>query len=128
MSLQAAVRNRYMQDAVQTVTPAKLVTMLYDKLSQDLTQAEQALGAGDVQTAHRRLVNAQEIVLELKSGLDVTKWDGGPGLMALYEFMYRELVQANVRKDAAKVASVRQTAEPLRQAWHQAVAGLAGAA
>ena len=43
MSLQA-VRNRYVQDAVSTVTPAKLVTMLYDALTRDLQLAEQANG------------------------------------------------------------------------------------
>lgn len=126
MSLQAAVRNRYVRDTVSTVSPAKLVTMLYDKLSRDLDEAEQALEARDVQTAHARLINAQEIILELKSGLDVAKWDGGPGLMGLYEFMYRELIVANVCKDVTKVRSVKDTAEPLREAWHQVAGGAAG--
>ena len=119
MSLQA-VRNRYVQDAVSTVTPAKLVTMLYDALTRDLQLAEQALVASDLQTAHQRLIHAQEIVLELQSGLDVSAWEGGPALMSLYSFVYRELVDANVRKDVAKVVSVHETVEPLRQAWHHA--------
>lgn len=121
MSLQA-VRNRYVQDAVSTVSPAKLVTMLYDALVKDLGMAEQALAERNLQLAHERLLHAQEIVLELQSGLDVTKWDGAPALMSLYSFMYRELIDANVRKDVAKIVAVRDTAEPLRQAWHQAAA------
>lgn len=121
MSLQA-VRNRYVQDAVSTVSPAKLVTMLYDALVKDLGMAEQALAERNLQLAHERLLHAQEIVLELQSGLDVTKWDGAPALMSLYSFMYRELIDANVRKDVAKIVAVRETAEPLRQAWHQAAA------
>ncbi len=125
MSLQA-VRNRYVQDAVSTVTPAKLVTMLYDALARDLGIAEKALAERDLQTAHDRLVHAQEIVLELQAGLDVTKWDGGPAMMSLYHFIYRSLVDANVRKDVTKVVSVAQTVEPLRRAWHEA-AGTAAA-
>lgn len=124
MSLQA-VRKRYVQDEVSTVAPAKLVTMLYDALAKDLALAEHALVARDVQTAHDRLVHAQEIVLELQSGLDVSRWEGAAGLMALYGFMYSQLVEANVRKDVAKVVSVRQTVEPLREAWHQAAGSLA---
>ena len=119
MSLQA-VRNRYVQDAVSTVTPAKLVTMLYDALVRDLAIAEKALTERDLQTAHDRLIHAQEIVLELQAGLDVTKWEGAPALMSLYHFIYRQLVDANVRKDVTKVTSVAATVEPLRSAWHQA--------
>ena len=124
MSLQA-VRNRYVQDAVSTVPPARLVTMLYDALVKDLALAEKAITERDFQAAHDRTIHAQEIVLELQSGLDVTKWDGGPGLMSLYHFVHRELIDANVRKDVRKLASVRQIVEPLRQAWHQAAAGAA---
>ena len=119
MSLQA-VRNRYVQDAVSTVTPAKLVTMLYDALARDLLLAKQALTGRDLPTAHQRLIHAQEIVLELQAGLDVSAWDGGPALMSLYSFLYRELIDANVRKDVAKVVAIEETVEPLRQAWHTA--------
>ena len=119
MSLQA-VKNRYVQDAVSTVTPAKLVTMLYDALCRDLALAEQALVERDLQTVHGRLLHAQDIVLELQSGLDVSKWDGAAGLMSLYQYLYRELIDANVRKDADKIAMAKATVEPLRDAWHQA--------
>ena len=119
MSLQA-VKNRYVQDAVSTVTPAKLVTMLYDALCRDLALAEQALVERDLQTVHGRLLHAQDIVLELQSGLDVSKWDGAAGLMSLYQYLYRELIDANVRKDGEKIAMAKATVEPLRDAWHQA--------
>ena len=124
MSLQT-VRNRYVQDAVSTVSPAKLVTMLYDALMRDLALAEAAVTGRDVQTAHERLVHAQEIILELQSGLDVTKWEGAPGLMNLYGYLHRELVDANVRKDVAKIQQVATMVEPLRQAWHTAAASTA---
>ena len=124
MSLQT-VRNRYVQDAVSTVSPAKLVTMLYDALMRDLALAEAAVMGRDVQTAHERLVHAQEIILELQSGLDVTKWEGAPGLMNLYGYLHRELVDANVRKDVGKIQQVATMVEPLRQAWHTAAASAA---
>ena len=127
MTLQA-VRNRYMQDAVSTVPPAKLVTMLYDALVKDLDLAQQALTTRDLQTAHTTLIHAQEIILELQSGLDVDKWEGGAGLMSLYNYLHRVLVDANVRKDVTAIAQVRETVEPLRQAWHQAAATVAGSA
>ena len=121
------IRNRYVGDSVGTASPARLVTMLYDRLVRDLTTGEAALAAGDLHAANGALIHAQEIVWELAAGLDPTKWSGGPALAALYQFMLDELLDANVKKDAAKVVSVRELVEPLRDAWHQAAELAAGA-
>jgi flagellar secretion chaperone FliS len=114
------IRNRYVGDSVATASPARLVTMLYDRLVRDLTTAEAALAGGHLETANNALIHAQEIVWELAAGLDTTKWSGGPALAALYQFILSELLEANVKKDAAKVSSVRGLVEPLRDAWHRA--------
>jgi flagellar secretion chaperone FliS len=124
----ALQRNRYVTDTVETLPPARLVTMLYDALVNDLTLAEQAIGRGDRDVTNARLLRAQDIILELRSSLDVTKWDGGPGLAALYAFLLTELISANVSGDAAKVASCRTLVEPLRDAWHQAAMAVAAMA
>jgi flagellar protein FliS len=121
------IRNRYVGDSVATASPSRLVTMLYDRLVRDLVTGEAAIVASDLAAANESLVHAQEIVWELAAGLDPTKWSGGPALAALYQFILGELLDANVKKDAAKVASVRGLVEPLRDAWHQA-AELAGTA
>ncbi len=114
------IRNRYVGASVDTASPARLVTMLYDRLVRDLVTAEGALAGSDLEGANNALIHAQEIIWELAAGLDPTKWSGGPALAALYQFMLEELLQANVRKDAEKVSSVRELVEPLRDAWHQA--------
>ena len=120
------IRNRYVGDSVTTASPGRLVTMLYDRLVRDLVAAEAALAAADLEGANNNLIHAQEIVWELAAGLDPTKWSGGPALAALYQFMLAELLDANVRKDSAKVASVRSLVEPLADAWHQAAELSAG--
>lgn len=114
------IRNRYVGASVDTASPARLVTMLYDRLVRDLVTAEGALADSDLEGANHALIHAQEIIWELAAGLDPTKWSGGPALAALYQFMLEELLNANVKKDAAKVNSVRKLVEPLRDAWHQA--------
>lgn len=120
------IRNRYVGDSVSTASPGRLVTMLYDRLVRDLIAAEAALAAVDLEGANHNLIHAQEIVWELAAGLDPTKWSGGPALAALYQFMLSELLDANVKKDAAKVTSVRGLVEPLADAWHQAAELSAG--
>ena len=125
-----AVRARYVSEMVETVSPAKLVTMLYDALVRDLVTAETALGAvgtaRDYRVVNDRLVHAQAIVLELRAGLDPTKWSGGPDLLRLYNFLVDELVKANVEKDPARVAACRRLVEPLQLAWHEAAAMVGG--
>ena len=122
------IRNRYVGDSVTTASPGRLVTMLYDRLVRDLVAAEAALEAGDLEVANNTLIHAQEIVWELAAGLDPTKWSGGPALAALYQFMLAELLDANVKKDSAKVASVRSLVEPLADSWHRAAELSAGTA
>jgi len=115
-----AARARYMKDSVETMSPARLVTMLYDALVTDLQKAEQAIKAVDYYEANRQLVKSQAILIELRSSLRPETWSAGPRLAALYEYLVREIVAANVAKDATRVASCRELIEPLRDAWHVA--------
>ena len=117
-----AVRTRYVDDTVATASPAKLLTMLYDRLVLDLVQGEEAIRAGEIENAHEKLSHAQEILIELQVSLDVEAWSGAPGLANLYGYLITELIGANVAKDADRVAVCRGFVEPLRDAWREAAA------
>ena len=83
------LRDRYLQDSINTASPGKLLLMLYDRLVLDLMQGEEALRDRRPGAGHERLTHAQEIVLELRTSLDVEAWSGAPGLASLYGFLYR---------------------------------------
>ena len=117
-----ALRDRYLADSINPASPGKLLVMLYDRLVLDLAQAEEALRAEDRERAADRLTHAQEIILELRTTLDLDAWDGAPGLANLYGFLLTELIGANVRRDADRVAACRGLVEPLRDAWREAAA------
>jgi flagellar protein FliS len=121
----ASLRARYMGDTVSTASPQRLLVMLYDRLALDLERGMTALAEGDRHAAEENLQHAQDIVLELRSSLQVDAWEGGPRLAALYSWLIGELVQANVKADRNRVASCLQVVEPLRDAWRQAAATLA---
>ena len=116
------LRDRYLQDSINTASPGKLLLMLYDRLVLDLMQAEEALRGTDREQAHEKLTHAQEIVLELRTSLDVEAWSGAPALANLYGFVLTELIGANIARDADRVASCRKLLEPLRDAWREAAA------
>jgi flagellar secretion chaperone FliS len=120
----ASLRARYMGDAVTTASPQRLLVMLYDRLALDLERALTALADGNRPAAGEQLQHAQEIVLELLSSLNVDVWDGGPRLAALYNWLITELMTANIKGDANRVASCQQVVEPLRDAWRQAATTL----
>ncbi len=124
----AAVRNRYLDDAVRTASPATLLTMLYDRLVLDLERAEVAQRAGDRAAAGTHLLHAQDIVSELASTLDVDVWEGGRGLLSLYTYLLAELAGANVAGDAERTMACRELVVPLRDAWHTAAREVAGGA
>jgi flagellar secretion chaperone FliS len=116
------LRDRYLQDSVNTATPGKLLVMLYDRLVMDLVQGEEGLRAGDREQANERITHAQEIILELRTTLDMDAWTGAAGLAGLYGFLLTELIQANIKRDPDKVATCRGLVEPLRDAWREAAA------
>lgn len=115
-----AARTRYATDSVSTASPARLLLMLFDRLVRDLVAAEEALDGQQLSEASAQLVHAQAIITELNTSLDHDVWDGARGLSELYVFMNRELIAANLGKDATKVREVRELVEPLRETWRQA--------
>jgi flagellar protein FliS len=119
------LRSRYVTDSVETMSPARLLVALYDRLVLDLERAEAAIERTDVSGAHTALVHAQDIVNELYATLDTNVWAAGAQLASVYEYVLQQLVAANVHKDATVVAECRTIIEPLADAWRQA-AGVVG--
>lgn len=119
--LYAAQRARFMDDAVATASPVRLVTMLYDRLLLDLTRAVDAQERAERTAASTHLLHAQDILLELAGSLrQDTGWSGAEGLASLYAFAYSESVQANIACDPRRTAAIRTLLEPLAEAWRTA--------
>ncbi|HEY6795726.1 MAG TPA: flagellar export chaperone FliS [Kineosporiaceae bacterium] len=111
---------RYASDATATVPAGRLLTMLYDRLVQDLSVAESAMRDGDVAATGERLGQAQEILLELHATLDVSVWPDGEALGRIYLWIISELNQARLRGQPQRIADCRELVQPLRDAWHEA--------
>lgn len=113
-------RNPYLESSVQTASPARLLVMLCDRLVLDCQRATTALEADDHTTAHLQLLHAQDIVTELHSTLRPDAWDGAEGLSALYGHLQVNLIQANVRHDAALARHCLEIATQLAETWREA--------
>lgn len=113
-------RSRYLADAIATASPARLLTMLFDRLMLDLTRASSALEEGDRAAAAPFVGHAEEIVGELIGTLDLETFDGAGSLMSIYSYVLRELFEAGATGDVARVTACRTLLEPLALAWHEA--------
>ena len=111
---------RYASDATATASPARLLTMLYDRLVVDISMAHDAMLRGDIQITGDRIAHACEILLELHSTLDTEVWPEGEALAALYMWLVQELMQGRVRNQPQRVADCRDLVVSLRDAWQQA--------
>jgi len=111
---------QYRQTMIMTASAPALVTMTMDAFLRELDLARQALAAQKWDHAHRSLTKAQEIVLTLQGALDERTGDLAARLDAIYDYMYRRLVEANIKKDQAIVDEVRGLMNDLRDAWVQA--------
>ena len=116
----ALARHAYGRDAVLTASPARLLTMLYDRLVLDLRRAEAAQAEERWGAASEQLLHAQAIVAELMGSLDTRVWDGGEDLMAVYVYVHEALVAANVHRDLARTQVALGLVVPLQETWRQA--------
>jgi len=116
----AAQRNQYLADSVLSAPPARLLTLLYDRLLLDLGRAEAAQQSANWPVASENLLHGQAIVTELISSLKTDAWDGADGLLGLYNYAFTALVNANIQRNPALTREAIELLEPLRQAWHEA--------
>lgn len=127
MTIADFARTSYGRDNVLSASPARILTMLFDRLMLDLARAESAQEQKDWTAASKQLVHAQAIVAELTSSLRPELWEGGPGLLSIYHYVTRALVAANIGHDIERTRECAQLLEPLRSAWHEASSAAAPA-
>ena len=113
-------RAAYMDASVATASPARLLVMLYERLVLDVQRGLEAQQRGDFQETHRQLTHAQDIVMELQSSLRADQFKGGYDLSALYGFLHRQLVMANVRKDTSITDECLTMVTDLCETWREA--------
>ncbi len=108
----------YQETAVSTANKGRLVVLLYEGAIKFLKLALKEIETGNHEARNRYMIRAQDIITELNSVLDTEA--GGQiaeNLRQLYDFMYRQLVQANIKQDTAKINDVIRLLEDLNESW-----------
>lgn len=112
------LQDEYLETRVMTATPAQLHLLVVDGAVRCAVRAEEALSASDFEAAHFSLNDARDFVTELIGGLneehapEITE-----PLKALFAFVYRNLVEADMQRSVAKVRDALKILRLHRESW-----------
>ena len=113
---------KYKNMQVETASQEKLLIMLYNGAIKFTKQAKTGITKEDYELVNNSLGRVQAIITELRTTLD--EENGGEiaqNLDALYEYMNRRLITANVEKDIEPITEVLDMLQELKDTWQQAI-------
>jgi flagellar protein FliS len=108
----------YRDHAITTASPARVVVLVFERLSLDLERALAALEMGI--HPHPHLVHAQELLMALLSGLDTNAWEHANRLGSIYLSVHQTLITANIEKNPVLITECLEIITGLRDAWAHA--------
>ena len=118
MAVMANSYQQYVRHDVMMATPMELVVMLYTGCIKRLRLGRMAIEKKDFETANSNLQKAQDIVMELIMGLDL-QYSIARDLMAIYDFIHRQIIRINATKDASMIDSIVEIMSGMRDSWIQ---------
>jgi len=118
--MKQASPNAYLRTQVMSAGPLQLRMLLYDGALKFSRQGRTALEKEDYEQSYHNLSRTQNIVLELSNSLN---HDEAPELCdrlaGLYNYLYRQLVNANLNRDPQIVNEVIELLDYERETWRQ---------
>ncbi len=112
----------YLENLVKTASPAKLVEILYERFLELVETSKKDLENKDFVSVNEKLKKAQDIITELNISLNMEKGgDIAKNLRALYNYIFKRLIDANVEKNAKILDEVSELVSGLLEAWREAM-------
>ena len=112
--------NQYKENSINTAAPEELTLMLYNGLVKFLMQGQSAVESNNIEKSNNSIIRAQAIIKEFQATLDMN-YELSENLDLIYDYMYRRLVEANIKKDSSIIEEVLGYAKDLRDTWAKAM-------
>jgi len=114
--------NQYLATTVNSASPEQLMLMLYDGAIRFISLGIQAIENGLIDKRAYYINKTSAIVSEFAATLDHSQNATlADDLDALYAYMLKRLLEANLKNDAAPLIEVKQLLSDLRVTWAQAI-------
>ena len=108
----------YQQNSINTASPAKLTLMLYDGAVKFCNIALEGIEEKDIQKAHTNIMKAEKIIVELRVSLD-RKYKVWEDFDRVYDYVYRRLIEANMKKDPEILKEALKHIKTMRDTWKE---------
>ncbi|AGX06241.1 flagellar protein FliS [Bacillus sp. NRRL B-14911] len=110
----------YQQNSVTTASPGELTLMLYNGCLKFINQAKKAIVDKNIEAKNTNIQKAQNIIRELMVTLNM-ELEVSQNMMSLYDYMNRQLVEANLKSDAAILDEVEGLVTEFRDTWKEVI-------
>ena len=106
----------YQKNSVQTASPSKIIWMLYDGAIKFCYMTQVAIDEKNIEKANLNIQKAQKIIVQLRVSLD-TKYPVSQEFDKVYDYIYRRLVEANMKKDNEILEEALKHIKTMRETW-----------
>jgi flagellar protein FliS len=114
--------NQYHNNQILNASPERILIMLYDGAIRFCRQAIQALDSGNKLVMSEKISRTMAIICEFANSLDhEIGGEIATDLDALYSFMTRELIRANLKNERQPLETVEKLLVDLRDTWIEAI-------
>ncbi len=109
---------QYNNSRVLTASPAELTLMLYDGAIKFCNIAIDAVERRDIAKAHNNILKVENIVDYLRKTLDM-KYAVARDFDRMYAYIYKRLVEANMKKDKEILEEINKHLRSIRDTWKE---------
>lgn len=113
------VKEIYKTTTIVTASTIKFKILLLEKCLEYVKNGIQAIQMGDIAISHDYLTRTQQLLTEGISLISL-ETESGLGIIALYEYMNKQLIEANIERDPNILQEVVTILEELLNAWREA--------
>ncbi len=108
----------YKKQSVTTMTPIEIVIKLYSETERELNRSVVFIKEKNYESANNALNKSVDLIAALRSVLDVNL-PIGKNLDAIYGFLEKQIIAANVKKDVEIVNSLLPMVAELKDTFTQ---------
>ncbi len=110
----------YQRQQVLTASPEMLTLMLYNGAIKFVNEGIKQIEAKDCIKSNEALIRAQDIMIEFMGTLNMD-YEISRSLYSLYNYIYRGMIEGNMRNNVEKLQEVKGILVELRDTWNQAM-------
>lgn len=119
-SAQKEITDNYQRMEMMTADPKRLIVLCYDRAICSLKLAIDHYESRNYEEKAKEIQKVQDIISALRTALDFE--NGGEvavNLDALYSFMTRQIMEADLKNDVSTLKSIVDMLEEIESAWKE---------